>query len=582
MVKVYRFSPTALQARKVEAMVSRTVSVAGLERVLWPSAAVYGKNRQLAGLTLPLPPGGLSDLHPLRPLLRCGADAHQKPLNWRERVRAAQSLASVFAELHAAGYLMGDVRPEHVLLSESGIAYLVGTDDYQLTLGDQTFAPWPSSAEYVPPEAQAFGAENTARLHTPAEDLFGLAVLLFELLLQRHPYAGLWARGGMPGPAEAIKQGLFVDMQPPKPGFRATPDSLPFAALTPELQALFQRAFTTTERPEAQEWEAALGAMERELEVCEQAGHWRVPGQPCAECSATKHDPLTGVSKDDLTVRVQRLWSEVARVGVPSSPSALPITEAPPLPPLPLDLPERSDGKGAGPRGGWAAGLLGRFVPSPSQPQGESPELRQRRQEVRQHLSSLIRRQEELGERYAQENAGALFSRQRLELEKRRDELLAQSGGGDLEALYRRWHERQEREFLRAQPLRGAGVPGVGVRELALAVGRGIRTAIEVESERVQGLPELLGRELLAWRRSLEDFFQFDYTQIPRAEVAEMKRYSQQQLEGEYQEFEILVGQFVHFNWNAREKDLSRELGQIERQIEQHRTLLAKLDALDG
>ena len=217
LLKVYLSPPTPTQARKVEGMVSQTAPPRIPSRVLWPTAPLYGSNRQLAGLVTPLPPEGLSHVAGLRALLVPELRRQQFPqADWRFRVQVAERLAQAFGDLHACGHLMGDVRPEHVLVTDAGEVWLVGSDDYQLQLGEQVMTPLPSSAEYTPAEAQRQGTDTLVpRLHQPGEDFFGLAVLLFELLLERHPYAGVQVRGPAPGPVAAIAAGLARGMTMP-------------------------------------------------------------------------------------------------------------------------------------------------------------------------------------------------------------------------------------------------------------------------------------------------------------------------------------------------------------------------------
>ncbi|MDO4246714.1 MAG: helix-hairpin-helix domain-containing protein [Deinococcus sp.] len=649
LLKVYLSPPTSTQARKVEGMVSQTAPPRIPSRVLWPTAPLYGSNRQLAGLVTPLPPEGLSHVAGLRALLVPELRRQQFPqADWRFRVQVGERLAQAFGDLHACGHLMGDVRPEHVLVTDAGEVWLVGSDDYQLQLGEQVMTPLPSSAEYTPAEAQRQGTDTLVpRLHQPGEDFFGLAVLLFELLLERHPYAGVQVRGPAPGPVAAIAAGQFVDAASPPPGLRAVPGSLPFAALSPEVQALFERAFVAGHadpqaRPSPQEWASALREMAAALHPCEQQPqHLRVRGQPCPECVAAQQRP-TEFDDDDTSVadRVEKLWSDIMRVASPPpSPTIAPVTEAPPLPSLKLGLPSRPKGMGHAQLErliawvlralvlavlmlavwlvqrsflallvvpgiilfaltlgrsfvvdwdglidryeAWEKGLVRQLIPTGGQHQVYRQAVLARREEVKNELSALLARREELRERYQRENAGATFLRSHMELEQRRNRLRDLGRGGGLRALYTRWYERSEREFLALQALRSGGVPGVGPRELSLAVARGIRNAGEIEPDRLGTLPAPFARELMAWRQGLQDFFQFDPAQIPRGEINELQRHGEQQARAELQEFEEAVRAFSKTRWDRNEAEISRELGIVQRQIEQHRRALKKLKKIE-
>ncbi len=117
-------------------------------------------------------------------------------------------------------------------------------------------------------------------------------------------------------------------------------------------------------------------------------------------------------------------------------------------------------------------------------------------------------------------------------------------------------------------------------RELGLVVAQGIRTALEVDAERVRALPAPLGRELLAWRRSLEDFFQFDPGVVPRAEINALQQRGQVQLGHELEEFEQAVRAFTSARWDRHEAEISQQLGVVEREIEQYKKALSELRAI--
>ena len=229
----------------------------------------------------------------------------------------------------------------------------------------------------------------------------------------------------------------------------------------------------------------------------------------------------------------------------------------------------------------WEQSLVRQAVPTRGQHQAYRKAVLERRAVVKAELAERVARRDELRERYHHDNAAAFYLREQQALERRRARLLEQASGGGLQALRSRWHERTLREFLRQQGLRTGGVPGVGAREVALAVAQGIRTALEVDTERVRALPAPLGRELLAWRRGLEDFFQFDPSVIPRGEINDLRRHGGQQLAAEVQDFERQVREFGRTRWDQHETDISRQLGTLQAEIDQHRRALKKLRSLD-
>ncbi len=103
----------------------------------------------------------------------------------------ARQIADALAALHAAGWLHGQVRPEHAIVSPQGHATLIDlTQSRRLEseecIGD--FAPHLAPA-YAPPEAFLSRGRLTA-----AGDIYSLGILLFELLTGRLPFAATTCR----------------------------------------------------------------------------------------------------------------------------------------------------------------------------------------------------------------------------------------------------------------------------------------------------------------------------------------------------------------------------------------------------
>lgn len=189
--------------------------------------------------------------------------------------RVARNVAAAFAALHAAGYVLGDVNESNVVVGPDGSVTLVDCDSFQVREpGGALHRSRVGRAEFTPPEMQ--GADFGAVERTAEHDRFGLAVLLFHLLMEgTHPFAGQYPGGAEPPAMEArIREGHFAYAGRPDAPSRPPRLAPPFGILHPELQALFLRCFTAghadpSDRPSADEWVAALEVAEAALVPCE-------------------------------------------------------------------------------------------------------------------------------------------------------------------------------------------------------------------------------------------------------------------------------------------------------------------------
>lgn len=188
--------------------------------------------------------------------------------------RTARNLAAAFGALHARGYCIGDVNESNILVSNTALITLVDTDSFQVTneRNGEIYRCAVGKPEFTPPELQG---QSFAQLDRhPEHDLFGLAVLIFQLLMEgTHPFAGVYQGKGDAPPYETrIAEGHFVYSRRRVP-YLPTPIAPKFELLHPALQLLFIRCFEEGHhnpqlRPTAQTWQSALSVAERDLITC--------------------------------------------------------------------------------------------------------------------------------------------------------------------------------------------------------------------------------------------------------------------------------------------------------------------------
>lgn len=202
------------------------------------------------------------------------------------RLQIGVRLARAVRRLHMAGLAHADLSNKNVLVDpKGGDACIIDID----SLVVPGVAP-PSvlgTPGYIAPEVLASKAQPSI-----ATDKHALAVLLYELLLQRHPLQG--KRVNSTRSAEEDEQlsmgarALFVEHPTDHRNAPLQPIHVPFTRLGPYLARCFQRTFVDglhapDKRADAAEWELALY---RTLQLVHPlpSGQWTLlgPGLPMA------------------------------------------------------------------------------------------------------------------------------------------------------------------------------------------------------------------------------------------------------------------------------------------------------------
>ncbi|MFL6255016.1 MAG: helix-hairpin-helix domain-containing protein [Pyrinomonadaceae bacterium] len=199
--------------------------------------------------------------------------------NYKYLCRTGLNLASAVAAIHERGYVIGDVNDLNIMATEEALVSLVDTDSFQVTeqTSGRVYRCAVGTPEFTPPEllGKDFHEVDRSREH----DLFGLAVLFFQLLMEGTlPFACVYGGPGeAPEYSECLARGYFPYADDPR--LDPPPGAPPFEALHPLLQKLFRRCFVNghsdpRQRPDAESWYHALKESEQALTVCTQnRGH---------------------------------------------------------------------------------------------------------------------------------------------------------------------------------------------------------------------------------------------------------------------------------------------------------------------
>lgn len=251
--------------------------------IAWPTDIVLN-GRAFAGYLMPKLPKS-DDLYDLlQPQQRKKQHGH---LNHRHLYRTARNLALAMEAIHQKNYVIGDVNFKNALFNDDALITMVDCDSMQVTESNGTVHRCiVGMPEYTSPELQ--GKDFNKEVRTANHDAFGLAVLIFQLLMQGfHPFTGR-AKPGTPDVEQShvycIQNQIFpyLDNQPYEPP-KVAPS---FHALPPMLQLLFTRAFTQiNNRPSPKEWAQVISMIEKRLVQCgNDANHYYPSDGACVIC----------------------------------------------------------------------------------------------------------------------------------------------------------------------------------------------------------------------------------------------------------------------------------------------------------
>ncbi len=268
--------------------------------------------------------------------------------------RMGRNLAGAVRVLHGRGYVVGDVNESNILATETALITLVDTDSFQVRDPETgaIFRCPVGRREFTPPELQGQVFQEADRL--PEHDLFGLGVLLFQLLMEgTHPFAGVFTGSGEPPTYETrIQQGHFPFGSKPCP-YRPMPAAPSFEILHPSLRRLFLLCFEAgysdpSARPSAVEWQSAFSEAENSLLTCAKNPQHRYGNHlaTCPWCERTQRlagrDPFPSVQavrQGKHTTRLKRQATPVPESSAPPTPTyGVYTSPLPATPTLPTSL----------------------------------------------------------------------------------------------------------------------------------------------------------------------------------------------------------------------------------------------------
>ncbi len=548
-VKVY-LTPDAAHEAKVRAMVAKRLSSRS-DLVAFPEAVATTEDGRFAGFVMRLVKGHTS----LHELYSPGSrKIHFPKADYRFTVRAALNIAKGVAKVHDLGAVIGDINHSGILISDKAVAALIDADSFQFGRDHLCRVGVP---EYTPPELQ--GRSLTGIVRTTDHDAFGLAVVLFQLLLMgRHPYVGRYSGGDMPI-ERAIAERRFAYSTLRDVGMSPPPGTARLADFPAPVRAAFEAAFAAdpSPRPTAAQWVAILKEFEGGLDRCRTNDVHYHPGVTgsCVWCRMEQQIGILlflpsftlggGADVADpgaAGFNLGQVWAAIEAVRLPDLDTIEP------------QLPSRTTGPSSDVAGfrrelwkGRGVGvvlllaaiavLVGKpvlwIVYVPMGWFGLVAAFEKGRPPAR-FVDRYVRAETgfrgavaDWRRRIGFEEAGRL----RASLEDARADLMALPQDvarltAEYEASRR---DAQLQDFLETYPIRRAAIRGVGPAKLAGLASYGIDTAADVVAARIEAVPgfgPVTARPLLEWRRNLTGRFVFRAQHSPR-ETEDLRRIRQ-------------------------------------------------------
>lgn len=272
LAKIYH-SVDQHRVRKLEVMVANPPKDpnAGMNHIsfAWAESLLEDENGLSVGFLMPEITNSVQLLEVYNPSRR------QKVLpgfNWLYLHTTAMNIASIIGAIHQAGYVVGDIKPENILVNDRALPAIIDTDSFQVRDPDtgELFHCRVGSEGFTPVELLSKDLSVTPQ--TVVHDRFRLGVIIHLLLFGDYPFKGKWmGAGDSPAPVELLRQGYWS--YAPKSLIQPGPLTIPLETVHPAVQSCFLRCFNDGHRnpelrPTPAEWMSALSAARSEIVVC--------------------------------------------------------------------------------------------------------------------------------------------------------------------------------------------------------------------------------------------------------------------------------------------------------------------------
>lgn len=549
--KIYNCPPEPLKVRKLRAM----AEMAGpdLLRVsAWPDDLLIDAKGVVVGFTMPRI-SARRDIHELYSPKSRGEAFPAADFKFLAHVGA--NISRVFAVVHSFGHVLGDVNHGNILIGPGGTAAVIDCDSFQIASNGEIFTSDVGASLFTPPELH--GRTFRGLVRTPNHDLFGLAILVFQLLyMGRHPFAGRFAgRGEMPIERAIAEYRFAYGPDRRTLGMERPPGTIALETMGSEAAACFIRAFgrlgVATGRPDARTWVRVLEQLKSGLQGCKAASWHQLPAGattcPWCDLERTTGVRLFGQGPTLIgptgMVDVEALWKAISVVPDPGA-----DPEVPPRAAL-EGLPQRSSLSMSlrGLRTFLSVGLgLAGFVACNALPERRGLLLgivllwvaiafwsKYESSQLAARESAFVAARSEwqtILAKWQREARRARFTEGVRKLESARDKLrdIGKERSRRLAVLERKREARQRQRYLDRFRIDRATIRGIGAGRKAMLASYGIETAADIDARSVMQIPgfgSALATALMLWRLSHEAKFRFNPNEpVAAADLSDLER----------------------------------------------------------
>ncbi|AFZ31038.1 hypothetical protein Glo7428_2532 [Gloeocapsa sp. PCC 7428] len=272
LAKIYH-NPTPERIKKLEVMIANPPDDPMLQynhtAIAWAKDLLVDQNGATVGFLMPAIQNSKELPSVYLPKLR---KRRAPGFNWYYLHIAALNTAWIIQAIHAKGYVLGDIKPQNILVSDRGLVAVIDTDSFQVrdvrsgkvyrcTVGSEGFTP-----------VELLGQDFSTTDQTEVHDHFRLAVLIHYLLFGYHPFSGEWQGvGDPPEQNELIRRGFWAYSQ--NSLIRPSRNTIPLDVVHPEIKRCFLQCFNDGHtaphlRPTAEDWHNALIVAVNDLVAC--------------------------------------------------------------------------------------------------------------------------------------------------------------------------------------------------------------------------------------------------------------------------------------------------------------------------